>query len=51
MSGHFDTIYAAVYLFMNCVTIPFASWFRSLYLHTPLRGMAPLAWGRSLAST
>ena len=27
---------AAVYGFMNCVTIPFASWFRSLYLHTPV---------------
>jgi hypothetical protein len=27
---------AAVYLFMNCVTIPFSSWFRSLYLHTPV---------------
>lgn len=37
---------AAVYLFMNCATIPFASWFRSLYLHTPLRGMAPLAWAQ-----
>lgn len=37
---------AAVYLFMNGVTIPFASWFRSLYLHTPLRGMVPLAWAQ-----
>lgn len=27
---------ATVYLFMNCVTIPFCSWFRSLYLHTPV---------------
>ena len=27
---------AAVYLFMNCVTIPFCSWFRSLYLDTPV---------------
>ncbi len=27
---------AAVYGFMNCVTIPFCSWFRSLYLHTPV---------------
>ena len=26
----------AVYLFMNCVTIPFCSWFRSLYLGTPV---------------
>lgn len=25
-----------VYLFMNCVTIPFCSWFRSLYLGTPV---------------
>lgn len=27
---------AAVYVFMNCVTLPFSSWFRSLYLHTPV---------------
>ncbi|MBI2498403.1 MAG: hypothetical protein HYV75_10995 [Opitutae bacterium] len=27
---------AAVYGFMNGVTIPFCSWFRSLYLHTPV---------------
>ncbi len=25
-----------VYLFMNCVTLPFCSWFRSLYLDTPV---------------
>src|SRR4051812_46363066 len=25
-----------VYLFMNCITIPFCSWFRSLYLSTPV---------------
>lgn len=29
---------AAVYLCMNTVTIPIVAWFRSLYLHTPLRG-------------
>jgi hypothetical protein len=27
---------AGVYLFMNCVTLPFCSWFRSLYLDTPV---------------
>ena len=26
----------AVYLFMNCVTLPCCSWFRSLYLDTPV---------------
>lgn len=34
-----------VYLFMNCVTIPFCSWFRSLYLHTPVNwAHAPFGW-------
>jgi hypothetical protein len=34
-----------VYLFMNCVTIPFCSWFRSLYLATPVNwAHAPFAW-------
>lgn len=35
---------AAVYVFMNCVTIPFASWFRSFYLHTPVV-LAPAKFG------
>jgi hypothetical protein len=35
---------ATVYVFMNCVTIPFASWFRSLYLHTPVV-LAPAKFG------
>ncbi len=34
-----------VYLFMNCVTIPFSSWFRSLYLPTPPNwAHAPFGW-------
>ena len=34
-----------VYLFMNCVTIPSCSWFRSLYLQTPVNwAHAPFAW-------
>lgn len=34
-----------VYLFMNYVTIPFCSWFRSLYLGAPVNwAHAPLAW-------
>jgi hypothetical protein len=34
-----------VYLFMNCVTIPFCSWFRSLYLDTPVNwAHAPFGW-------
>ena len=34
-----------VYLFMNCVTIPFCSWFRGLYLGTPPNwAHAPFAW-------
>lgn len=36
---------AGVYLFMNCVTIPFCSWFRSLYLDTPVNwAHAKFAW-------
>lgn len=36
---------AGVYLFMNCVTIPFCSWFRSLYLGTPVNwAHAPFGW-------
>jgi len=35
---------AAVYGFMNCVTLPFTSWFRSLYLHTPVV-LAPAQFG------
>lgn len=36
---------AGVYLFMNCVTIPFCSWFRGLYLGTPPSwAHAPFAW-------
>ena len=35
---------AAVYGFMNCVTLPFTSWFRSLYLHTPVV-LAPARFG------
>ncbi len=38
---------AAVYLFMNCVTLPFTSWFRSLYLHTPVvLTPAKFGWGQ-----
>jgi hypothetical protein len=34
-----------VYLFMNCITIPVCSWFRSLYLQTPVTwAHAPFAW-------
>mgnify|MGYP000850322100 FL=1 len=34
-----------VYLFMNGVTIPLCSWFRSLYLHTPVNwAHAPFGW-------
>lgn len=34
-----------VYLFMNVVTIPFCSWFRSLYLGTPVSwAHAPFGW-------
>ena len=36
---------AGVYLFMNCVTIPFSSWFRSLYLATPVSwAHVPFDW-------
>ncbi len=38
-----------VYLFMNCVTIPLCSWFRSLYLHTPVNwAHAPFGWPQFL---
>ena len=38
-----------VYLFMNCVTIPFCSWFRSLYLGTPVNwAHAPFGWPQFL---
>jgi hypothetical protein len=38
-----------VYLFMNCVTIPLCSWFRSLYLHTPVNwAHAQFAWPQFL---
>ena len=34
-----------VYLFMNCITIPLCSWFRSLYLGTPVNwAHAPFGW-------
>ena len=34
-----------VYLFMNCITIPGCSWFRSLYLGTPVNwSHAQFAW-------
>lgn len=36
---------AGVYLFMNCITLPLCSWFRSLYLNTPVNwAHAPFAW-------
>ncbi len=36
---------AGVYLFMNCITLPFCSWFRGLYLGTPPNwAHAPFAW-------
>lgn len=38
---------AVVYFFMNCVTLPFSSWFRSLYLHTPVvLAPAKFGWGQ-----
>lgn len=38
-----------VYLFMNCVTIPVSSWFRSLYLGTPVHwAHAPFDWPQFL---
>lgn len=36
----------SVYLFMNGVTLPFTSWFRSLYLHTPVEYAPKLAWAQ-----
>lgn len=36
---------AGVYVFMNCVTIPFCAWFRGLYLGTPPNwAHAPFGW-------
>jgi hypothetical protein len=38
---------AVVYGFMNGVTLPFASWFRSLYLHTPVvLAPAKIGWAQ-----
>ena len=31
---------------MNFVTLPFTSWFRSLYLHTPVVYAPKLAWAQ-----
>lgn len=39
---------ALVYLLMNIAVLPFASWFRSLYLHTPVVFAPRLAWAQLL---
>jgi hypothetical protein len=34
----------AVFCVMNFAVLPFLSWFRSLYLHTPIALVGPMGW-------
>lgn len=37
-----------VFALMNFGTLPFLSWFRSLYLHTPVAWVGPMGWPQAV---